>query len=104
MAAAQTMKKHHSSKTLGNYNDYSDPSPGVYAPDANSATAIVGSVSAATTTPAVTTAGGGMNLIGVNISGGEYGPTGGGTIGYDYTYPSASEISCPVSGSSTAPG
>ena len=102
MAAAQTMKKHHSSRKLSNHNEYSDPAPGVYAPDASSATAIVGSVSAATATPAVTTAGGGMNLIGVNISGGEYGPTGGGTIGYDYTYPSASEISYYASKGMTA--
>ncbi len=39
-----------------------------------------------------TSASGGMNLIGVNISGGEYGPTGGGTMGTDYIYPSANEI------------
>jgi endoglucanase len=39
-----------------------------------------------------TTASGGMNLIGVNISGGEYGPTGSGTLGTDYIYPSQDEI------------
>jgi endoglucanase len=39
-----------------------------------------------------TTASGGMNFIGVNISGGEYGPTGSGTLGTDYICPSQDEI------------
>lgn len=34
-----------------------------------------------------------MQFLGVNLSGGEYGPTGSGALGTDYTYPSASEIS-----------
>ena len=35
---------------------------------------------------------GGMNLLGVNISGGEYGSTGTGTLGTDYIYPSGTEL------------
>jgi endoglucanase len=93
MAAQQTMKKHPLPNFLHNSNKQSDPPPNVYAPGSGSAEALVAGPSFATTAPALTSAGGGMNLIGVNISGGEYGPSGAGTVGYDYTYPSASEIS-----------
>lgn len=38
------------------------------------------------------TASGGMNHIGLDIPGGEYGSTGSGTLGTDYVYPSQDEI------------
>ncbi len=93
MAAQQTMKKHLSHRSIHHNNKSPDPPPGAYAPGTGPADLVPPVMSAATAAPAVTEASGGMNLIGVNISGGEYGPTGSGTLNFDYTYPSASEIS-----------
>ncbi|HJS85655.1 MAG TPA: glycoside hydrolase family 5 protein [Acetobacteraceae bacterium] len=90
MAAQQTMTKHLWPRLVQDSNESSDQPSGVYAPNMSAASAVAAVPSFATATTSVS---GGMSLIGVNISGGEYGPTGAGTVGYDYTYPSASEIS-----------